>query len=292
MLEKDLQHKNARGRISERWRRILRCARPADACAGSLLLVIVVTCAAFGQDIASNTGNIGSSLKNVVNSPDPAKSSGQGPASSSNVTYMGGLLSVEMRNATLQEVLASIAAVTGVKIDIPAGMDSQRMSVVKVGPGRARQVLAALLSGSHFDYLIQSSDSDPDTIQSVLLIPAGAKDKNGSNAEPEGPVSRTLSARERSSRTEQADTAASASPAAPLPQEPAVTVADAQPVPENEHIASAPVVLQQPGTSRGALTPPSVLNPENINGQLQQMYQQRMQLLQQERQVASPPGHQ
>ena len=288
-----MRYNGVRGDRSQGWRRILLGAQHANACAGCLL-VIALACAAFGQDNPSSTGNSSSSLKDVVNSRDPVvKSSGQAPASSSNVTFMGGQLSVDMRNATLQEVLSSISAVTGVKIDIPAGMDSQRMAIVKAGPGRPRQVLASLLSGSHFDYLIQSSDSDPDTIRSVLLIPSGAKDKNGNSAEPEAPVSRTLSARERSSHTEQAGTDASAAPSpsvAPA-QEPAVNVADAQPVPDSERGGSAPIISQQPGTSRGAMTPPSVLNSESISGQLQQMYQQRMQLLQQERQSVSPPGH-
>ena len=48
--------------------------------------------------------------------------------------------------------------------------------------------------------------------------------------------------------------------------------------------------LSQPEQSNlarpGALTPPQALNPQSINQQLQQMYQQRMQL-----QTVAPPAN-
>ena len=91
------------------------------------------------------------------------------------ISYVGGQLRIDALGSTLADVLTKVAALTGVKIDVPAGADSERMPVVELGPGPARQILASLLSDSNFDYLIQASDADPEKIQSVLLMPREKK---------------------------------------------------------------------------------------------------------------------
>jgi hypothetical protein len=214
---------------------------------------------------------------------------------------VGGQLRIDAFGSTLADVLTQVAALTGVNIDIPAGAASERMPVVELGPGPARQILASLLSDSNFDYLIQASDADPERIQSVLLMP---REKRGSGTNGTDVVART-------SRSPFA--AALAPPEAPAPDSPALAppeMASSEAGSLNPQSASAqpeqatppPLVqpdlsgqfpLLQPDPSNpskpGALTPPATLNPQSINQQLQQMYQQRIQMTQQDHYTGTQP---
>jgi hypothetical protein len=214
------------------------------------------------------------------------------------VTYVDGQLRIDALDATLADVLTRVGALTGVDIDIPAGADREKMHIVQVGPGPARQVLASLLSDSNFDYLIQASDKDPERIQNVLLMPREKKQGGGTNgmeatARPSrGPFARAL--------TPPANSEVAPAPDPPVPAQPENTVAEANslnpqsapaqsdqatPVPITEPDRPTQFSLSQPDQSnltRGAtLTPPQDLSPQSINQQLQQMYQQRIQINQQ-----------
>jgi hypothetical protein len=213
------------------------------------------------------------------------------PAVPAKISYVGGQLRIDAFDVTLADVLSKVAALTGGIIDLPAGTRTERMPVVELGPGTARQVLAELLSDSTFDFLIQSSSADPDRLQSVLLMPRdkkGAAAADGSARPPRSPFAR-----------------ASAQPEAPVPDSPSQpdtaapesssvnTVAEAMPAAPSTPTAQAPAMPDQPmqlpstlqpdptALSRpGALAPPQSLSPQSINMQLQQMYQTRMQMIQ------------
>jgi hypothetical protein len=214
------------------------------------------------------------------------------PAVPPKISYVGGQLRIDALGATLADVLTKVAALTGVNIEVPAGARNERMPVVELGPGLPRQILASLLSDSTFDYLIQSSSADPEKLQSVLLIPrekrgGGTSAADGTprparspyaraQAQPEAPVPDTplppqpeIAAPEVSalnSAPEAPPADASAPPAPALPDQP-MLLPSAQPDPS---------ALTRPG----ALAPPQTLSPQSINQQLQQMYQQRMQMIQ------------
>jgi hypothetical protein len=93
----------------------------------------------------------------------------QGPARAPKVTCAGGQLTISANNATLGSVLAAVHACIGVQIDVPAGAGGSR-TFEELGPGPERQVLEALLSGTNFNYVIGSSDSDPGKVETVLLM--------------------------------------------------------------------------------------------------------------------------
>jgi hypothetical protein len=97
-------------------------------------------------------------------------------AAAPGISYTDGQLTINVLNTTLSEVLGKVAKLTGVVIDLPADAGAEKLQIVELGPGSARQILASLLSESNFDYLIQSADNDPEKIQSVLLMPRGKKD--------------------------------------------------------------------------------------------------------------------
>jgi hypothetical protein len=215
------------------------------------------------------------------------------PAVPAKISYVGGQLKIDAFDVTLADVLAKVAALTGVNIEVPAGARNERLPVVELGPGTARQVLAELLSDSTFDFLIQSPSADPEKLQSVLLIPrekkgGGAPGADGTARPPRGPSA-----------------LAAAQPEAPVPDSPVPqpeiaapatslnAVAEAMPpdppTPPAQAAALPDLPLQLPSslqpdpsalTRPGALAPPQNLSPQTINSQLQQMYQTRMQMTQ------------
>src|SRR5215471_1047984 len=118
---------------------------------GLLALLLVAPSAA-----QKPPANPGSGAAEAVTAPvaPPASSSESTPASSMKISYADGQLKIDVVNSTLAGVLAKIVALTGVKIDVPAAASVERLPVVNLGPGPARQVIASLLSASEFDYLI------------------------------------------------------------------------------------------------------------------------------------------
>jgi hypothetical protein len=215
------------------------------------------------------------------------------PAVPAKITYVGGQLRIDAFDVTLADVLAKVSALTGVIIDVPPGARTERMPVVELGPGTAREVLAELLSDSTFDFLIQSSSADPDKLQSVLLMPrdkkgGGAATADGSaraprspfaraSAQPEAPVPDSPSQPETAAtESSSLSTVAEVMPAAPsTPPAQAAAMTD-QPMQLPSTLQPDPSALSRPG----ALAPPQSLSPQTINTQLQQMYQTRMQMIQ------------
>jgi hypothetical protein len=92
------------------------------------------------------------------------------------VTFQGGLLSINSNKANLSEVLFAIHEQTGAEIAIPAGAEQEQV-VAELGPAPAPEVLAHLLNGSKFNFLILSSASDPHALDRVIL-----------SSRPEGPM--------------------------------------------------------------------------------------------------------
>jgi hypothetical protein len=91
----------------------------------------------------------------------------QVPAVAPVVKYKDGELSIEAHNSTLSDVLKAVRQQTGAELEIPPNA-SERV-VADLGPGPARQVLADLLNGTHFNYVMVGSSTDPSAVQSIFL---------------------------------------------------------------------------------------------------------------------------
>ncbi len=98
------------------------------------------------------------------------------PPNPPKVTCSGGQLAIVADNSTMGSVLAAVRSCINVALDIPEGSSATRMYAA-LGPGPAYQVLESLLSSTDLDYVIQASESHPETIQTVLLL-TRAKDPN------------------------------------------------------------------------------------------------------------------
>ncbi len=91
------------------------------------------------------------------------------PATPAKVSFQGGLLTISAENSTLGEILRDVRQLTGAAIEIPSGAAANERVVTSLGPGAPRDVLAGLLNGSSFDYVMLGSSSDPRAVSSVIL---------------------------------------------------------------------------------------------------------------------------
>ncbi len=98
---------------------------------------------------------------------DENKTLAQMPATAPQVTYTNGSLQIVAHNSTLGDILRAVRAKTGATIDMP--QDATERVVVSLGPAPARQVLATLLNGSSFNYVMVGSPVDPGSVQHVVL---------------------------------------------------------------------------------------------------------------------------
>jgi len=92
------------------------------------------------------------------------------PATKATVSFEGGLLTISAQNSTLGEILRDVRKLTGASIEIPQGSAASERVVTHLGPGAPRDVMAVLLNGSSFDYVMLGSSSDPSAVSSVVLI--------------------------------------------------------------------------------------------------------------------------
>ncbi len=91
------------------------------------------------------------------------------------VTYNGGLLAINVEDATLATVLRLVAEKTGAAINVPPGTGNERI-VEHAGPGEPRDILKDFLNGSPFGFIIVNSPDHPHELQQVLLF---VKDRSG-----------------------------------------------------------------------------------------------------------------
>lgn len=216
------------------------------------------------------------------------------PPAPPTISYVHGQLKIDAVDSTLAAILTKVAALTGVTIDVPPAASNERMAVVQLGPGPAREVLASLLNDSNVDYLIQASDTDPLKIQSVLVMVREKKGAKPNGTDELASVARSPYAR-RGMQPQQREEAQSPE-ASPQPESVGVEPSSAAAT-QPDTAASAPppptqsAPAQQPGMLNGAkIAPqpvPSSMDSQNVTQTLQQMYQQRMQMNQQDHQ-ASP----
>lgn len=107
------------------------------------------------------TGAALTSVSNVDTTPAPP------PKPPVDVTFQDGLLKIHAERATLAQVLFEVQRQTNAEIAIPAGAESEEIAV-ELGPAPAREVLAALLNGSRYNFIFVGNNRGR-TFQKAIL---------------------------------------------------------------------------------------------------------------------------
>jgi hypothetical protein len=210
----------------------------------------------------------------------------QGTPSRHQVSYEDGQLTIVAENSKLGDILAAVSERMGADIELPASASDERIWV-RLGPGPARKVLAALLGGTDLDFVIQASETDPEGIQSVLLTPrtkAAAVDATGRPAISAGP------ARGANRGNPQPNRGPAEAPGRKNSIEPAtaVEVPTAGSPPASAEQQPATAELQpSPDTSDADADKSAAKTSEQMIQKLQNMYEQRKQM-QQDRKPSPP----
>jgi hypothetical protein len=83
------------------------------------------------------------------------------------VTYENNQLTIVASNSTLADVLRAVRKTTGAEIEVPAAPERV---VTHLGPGPARDVLADLLNGSRFNYVLLGAPGNDTSLTRVVLV--------------------------------------------------------------------------------------------------------------------------
>ncbi len=201
--------------------------------------------------------------------PPPPPTPEQLPAVPPRVHYSQGQLTIVAENSTLADILRAVRAQTGADVEVPP--NATERVVTHLGPGPARDVLAALLNGSHFNYVMLGSAAHPDSVDRLILT-----SKSGGVSEPAAPAAATPVA--QGNDEGQMDDPVSAG----------VDIAE-QPVDNPAGDSSNDENQDQPQDGQQKVKTPEELLREL---QQQQLLQQQLQQQQQQQQAPAPPPNQ
>jgi len=85
------------------------------------------------------------------------------------VTFHNGMLRIRTERATLAQVLFEVQKQTGADIAIPAGAESEEIAA-DLGPAPAREVLAALLNGSRYNFVFVGNNRGRALQKAILSV--------------------------------------------------------------------------------------------------------------------------
>lgn len=238
------------------------------------------------------------------------------------VEWDGKKLTIDAENSTLSDILLAIRSRTGASVDMPGSASAERVAV-HLGPAPIREVIASLLYGTDFDYVIQGSDADEYGLKSVTLTARGKGDDSNSIEAPQeagvrlmpgyaAPGKRTFEVTQDNAaeNTASAADSNSATEAAPPAQESASATGDSaasataaantdsQPNSSSSESADAsagPVGTPSPITSNTETSSADASaggqsSMSQMEQNLQRMYQQRQKIQAQQNQGIQPPG--
>src|SRR5580692_367307 len=83
------------------------------------------------------------------------------------VTFQNNQLTIVAPNSTLADILRAVRKQTGAEIEVPAAPERV---VTHIGPGPAREVMAELLNGSRFNYVLLGAPGDDNGLSRVVLV--------------------------------------------------------------------------------------------------------------------------
>jgi hypothetical protein len=99
------------------------------------------------------------------------------------VLFQNNQLTINAPNSTLADILRAVRKQTGAEIDIPPAPERV---VTHLGPGPARSVVADLLNGSRFNYVLLGSTTDDSMLTRVVLVAKSGPDNLAPMGTPPG----------------------------------------------------------------------------------------------------------
>jgi hypothetical protein len=187
------------------------------------------------------------------------------------VSYQDSQLTIVAPNSTLGDILRAVRKQTGAEIEVPAAPERV---VTHLGPGPARDVLADLLNGSRFNYVLLGSPGNDAVLTRVVLVPkAGSDTGNPNPASPDAPPGTTQAANGQ-----------------PADQDQQADANDAEANDDNgtdDNADSQPAEAEQQPPANPNPDQPGVKTPQQM---LQEMQQRQLMIQQgQQQQAGQPP---
>jgi hypothetical protein len=177
------------------------------------------------------------------------------------VSYQNGQLTIIAPNSTLGDILRAVRKQTGAEIEIP---EAKERVVTRLGPGSARDVLAELLNGSRFNYVLLGSPLDAGALTRVVLVARTEGDSaSGRNPPAQQPPIMNQAANTPPAQEQQDDSEAEEN--------------------ADDNNANQAAEAEQPAPAEQ----PGVKTPQQM---LQEMQQRQLQLQQQLQQQQQQPG--
>jgi hypothetical protein len=252
-------------------------ARFAVLVASFLVFLLLLTSSAFGAQKKhprkpAKKAEPAVVVPAVPSGPLPQLTLSQMPALPPSVEFHGQQLTIVAQNSSLGDILRAVRNQTGASVDIPSNANER--VVGHFGPGPAREVLASLLEGVNFNYIVLGSPSDPQAVARVILTPKptgpAATGSHVAYTPPPTPQPEPQ-AEEPAEDNSEPDTAAAA------PAQPEEGAADAN--------------NGQPANGQAPNGQPAIRTPEQL---LQELQRQQQQLLRPQQPgapgAAVPPG--
>jgi len=189
------------------------------------------------------------------------------------VTFVNGQLSIAAENATLSSVMEQIRATTGASVE-GTSLGGERVSV-RLGPGAPRDVIADLLNGSNYNYVLLGSLQDPQALERVIVTQRGAGIPSTSAAAPSRNFPVTV--RQAAPPPEEEEVEPETEEAPEVQQQ---VPAETTPAPGQANPQATP----QPGATPGTPgQPPQVKTPQELLQELQERMRKQQEEQNQER---------
>lgn len=265
-------------------------------------LIVLSTAFASAQNKLTTAADVTDAPPAPAPAPVLPKRPAEMPPKLPKVTCHGDQITISADNSALDAILAAVKGCTGAKIEIPEGASRVR-SFEELGPGPVREVLDELLSGTQYNYVIQSSEANPAKVETVLLSMRGADgDKPGANSNaisPDLPMTAGRRAWQHMQKFDKPDpstlnedgTQVEADAATPASESAAAQPVDApasasDAAPSETAASSAPALtpVAAPIVQPGSSSDPSKVVQDRIAA-MQQMFSQRQQMIQKQNQT-------
>lgn len=138
------------------------------ACMPMLLALVGFAVQAQQPRAATPVPYVAAPKPQVTRAPASPLASARPAAAPLRVVFRDGLLAVHAHGANLADVLNAIQRKTGATFEFPNSA-AQEPVAVDLGPASPHDVLAQLLNGSRFDYIVLGRPDDPNEISTVML---------------------------------------------------------------------------------------------------------------------------